>query len=149
MRKSVEDRFWDKAIPEPNSGCWLWNGAYKSNGYGAFGVERKTLTASRFAYELSVGPVPKGLNVLHRCDNPACVNPDHLYVGTLSQNLQDAYDRGRRSHVGERSPRAKLTEALVLEIRASKKSDMTWARELGLSKPTIQHARVGINWSHI
>lgn len=98
-----EERFWSKTIPEPNSGCWLWTAATTPRGYGVFhaGQGRGASRAHRIAYELTMGPVPDGLLVLHRCDNPSCVNPDHLYVGTHRDNADDREARSR-SQIGDR-----------------------------------------------
>lgn len=80
------DRFWDKVMPEPNSGCWLWMGALYFNGYGAFGVNRKTRRAHRIAYEALRGPIPAGLHLDHKCRVRSCVNPDHLEPVTQAEN---------------------------------------------------------------
>ena len=98
---NLQDRFLKKIIPEPNSGCWLWDGA-SSGGYGRIGIgsrsdgTRKSVLATKVSFELHKGTLPNGLQVLHICDTPSCVNPDHLYAGTRSQNMQDAWDRGRQ-----------------------------------------------------
>lgn len=74
----AQERFWRYAYPEPNSGCWLWDGAVDPNGYGRFSVESKARLAHKFYYEFLNGPVPEGLELDHKCRNPSCVNPDHL-----------------------------------------------------------------------
>lgn len=89
--------FWDWAIPEPNSGCWLWQGQTMPVGYGRYrpiGAPQKVL-AHRHAYTLAVGVIPDGLLVCHKCDNPSCINPDHLYCGTPQDNMNDKVRRGR------------------------------------------------------
>ena len=99
---TVIRRFEDKYIPEPMSGCWLWEGAMNARGYGVVGILHRTWIASRVSYVLHVGPLPtskasdrQGHCVLHNCDNPACVNPDHLRIGTMLDNIHDMIERGR------------------------------------------------------
>ena len=90
-RRPREERFWPKVEPEPNSGCWLWNGAVDKRGYGRLG---RTL-AHRISYEIAYGRPGRGLYVCHTCDVPGCVRPDHLFLGTQSDNIRDAATKGR------------------------------------------------------
>lgn len=99
--RPAEERFWEKVFPEPMSGCWLWDGHVNSRGYGLLPIgsrsdgSRSKVLAHRFSYVLHKGGIPDGLGVLHRCDNPYCVNPDHLFVGNQIVNMQDCKAKGR------------------------------------------------------
>lgn len=107
----------DLVQPEPNSGCWLWAGNY-TNGYGCFGYQKKHHRAHRLSWSLVNGEIPKGLWILHRCHNPWCVNPDHLYAGTPVQNTRDMLAAGREARQkGETSARSKLKEHQVKSAR--------------------------------
>jgi len=75
--------------------CWLWNASTDGNGYARFVINRKSVIASRFSYKSFVGEIPNGLFVLHKCDNPKCVNPEHLFTGTQTDNMQDMLKKGR------------------------------------------------------
>lgn len=89
----IENRFWTKV--DVRDGCWSWRAARNPKGYGVFSCEGRTVSAHRFSYELYNGPIPSGMVVRHKCDNPPCVNPDHLELGTQADNERDKINRGR------------------------------------------------------
>jgi len=114
----VAPRFWAKVAK--SDGCWLWTGARASNGYGSFRfADRPCATAAhRAAWELACGPIPHGMHVLHRCDNPPCVNPAHLFLGTHLENVRDREAKGRGNHDrqrnGLRTPDGRYARAAAL-----------------------------------
>jgi len=102
------------AYPEPNTGCWLWGGT-NLMAYGAMYFEGKQRYAHRVSYSLFKGPVPEGMSVLHKCDTPMCVNPDHLYLGTQQDNMKDKLVRGRNIY-GLQHHKRKLTPEAINDI---------------------------------
>lgn len=95
-------RFWSKA-KEANGYCWEWQANKDSDGYGMFRVQGVYTKASRVAYQIINGEIAEGIHVLHKCDNPACINPDHLFTGTHQDNMNDKMRKGRGRHLGRRS----------------------------------------------
>jgi len=139
--------FWQRV--ELGSGCWQWKGAISpTRGYGQFGVGGHQVAAHRASWMIHNGPIPADLFVLHRCDNPPCVNPAHLFLGTNQDNYDDRDAKDRVRH-GSRHPRAKLTEALVIELRASTESDEAWAKRMGMHPSVIRNARSGKRWKRV
>lgn len=124
--------------------CWEWIGHRNRKGYGITQAGGKQRLAHRVAYELTNGPIPYGRCVLHRCDNPACIRLDHLFLGTLADNNADMDAKGRR-----RSQEAKLTPDMVREIRASTLSGYKLAREYGVSETAIRAVRNGRLRKHV
>lgn len=127
--------------------CAEWLSTRNRLGYGTMKVAGKTKLAHRVSYERSVGSIPEGLCVLHRCDNPPCINPGHLFLGTRYDNTQDMISKGRmRKAHGESHTSAKLTLEQVLKIREDKRSGNVLAIEYGVNRSTINRARSGKNW---
>ena len=149
--RAAEDRFWEKVEKGDEDECWEWKAYRKHSGYGMFRLTDYDMHAHRAAYILEVGD-PGDLNVLHHCDNPPCVNPEHLYAGDQSDNNQDAYDRKRRDVTGENNARSKLTEGDVREIKNRLKTDETQAEiadEFGITQAHVSEIKLGKKWGHI
>lgn len=144
----VRERFW--SYVERTEGCWTWKLSTASNGYGRFSPDGEIqVNAHRFAWEITYGPISDGLEVCHRCDNPACVNPAHLFLGTHRENMLDMVQKGRHFRPGLEH-RAKLTREQVAEIRhryaTEKISQRQLARDYGVSKATIGHLLTYRTW---
>ena len=147
-KMTLNERFDAKWMPEPNSGCWLWI-AGMQGAYGWF-WNRSPELAHRVAWTFHRGDIPEGSHVLHRCDTPLCVNPDHLFLGTQVDNNRDREAKGRgRPLRGEKHGMAKLTEAQVREIRRSDETNPVLARRLGLSREHTWRVRRGANWKYL
>lgn len=135
--------------PEPNSGCWLWTEAVDSHGYGRVHLGRnKYMTAHRAAFLAFVGPIPERAFVCHRCDQPSCVNPDHLFLGDAIMNAGDR-NRKRRQARGSRIASSKLSEKNVREIRerhAAGERQVDLARAFGVVRQNIFHIVHSESW---
>lgn len=143
-------RFWAK-VKTCEEGCWEWQAAKSHAGYGVFSNKSGCKGAHRFSYLMNCGPIPDGLHVLHKCDNPSCVRPDHLEVGTPLKNMVDAAKRNRTTN-GERSSLAKLTADQVREImvlKSSGTSAKSIAKKYGVHWDTIHAIFRGNSWNHI
>jgi hypothetical protein len=149
-----EAHFWGMAKPVEN-GCWQWQHSLNNKGYGQFGVPgAKLVLAHRHAWELTNGPIPEGMKVLHNCpggDNPACINPAHLWLGSMLDNMQDAVAKQRMCR-GQKHPLHKLTEENVRSIRAFREAGETFrglAATFGVSPKMIEKIVHRRAWSHV
>ena len=130
--------------------CILHTGCVANSGYGLKSLNGKTMSAHRAAYIQSNGAIPEGMVIMHSCDNPLCVNPEHLIAGTQKENRMDCVTKGRHNAPkGENHYRAKLTAEVVREIRASSLTNTELAEVYGTSRRTISDARRGKTWRHI
>lgn len=148
--------FEEKYVRADHSECWVWNGATARKGYGSFqSAPGKKGQAHRFAYEVYVRPIPKNFMVLHFCDNPPCVNPYHLFLGTAADNTADMLEKGRAaggSLPGKLNPSAKLGEEDVKKVKEKLRkgqSQASVAREFGVHTSTIHLIAKGKKWKHI
>jgi hypothetical protein len=138
---SIEERFQKHTIPEPNSGCLLWTGSCDQKGYAQLRISEKQLKyASHVALELAGRPLPKGLLALHHCDNPYCVNADHLFAGTQKDNIADMMSKGRQDHSGlEIGRRIKFTKekevAFILYQQGKKPTEI--AKQFGVTASAV------------
>lgn len=151
--RPLDKRFWRFVEPEPNSGCWLWSGSCDSKGYGQLRLGHGRLVyATHISLELVGRQLSTGLFALHKCDNPPCVNPDHLFAGTQKDNSQDAKRKGRLNLSGlalGRQPTGyvprphlrKFTPEQIIEIRSSKRGAASTARHFGVFKCAITNIR--------
>lgn len=139
--------FWARVDKRDASECWPWLGKKTHNGYGRYLIASLKLQRShRISWLIHHGDLPAALQVCHRCDNRACVNPGHLFLAT---NAENHLDKARKDRVAGPYGRIRLTAEIVRQIRASRKPDREWAAELGVHPSTITAARVGDHWKHV
>lgn len=145
---SIKCRLMDAIEVDPDTDCWNWQGTRQWSGHGEIHYEGKTSRAHRVSYRAFKGEIPDGMAVCHSCDNPACINPDHLWLGSQAENLADMREKGRGTE-GQTHPNAKLTEAAVREIRASKETSHALGRKYGVSHSLIVNVRQRKAWRHV
>jgi hypothetical protein len=157
MSQIDRDRFWSKASPSP-SGCLEWYRAKTNHGYGAFQYKGQALKAHRVAYELHYGIDPAGKFVCHKCDNPCCIKPEHLFLGTALDNNNDMRAKGRDNFTGPTNPpvgedrhNSLLTEEEVIRIRiiGSAITQPELGKAFGVSRQTISAVLRRESWKHI
>lgn len=151
--KSSEELFWEKV--DRTGDCWIWLGYRNNDGYGRLTINNKQYWAHRISYEMAYGKIEdQSLEVCHSCDNSACVNPDHLHLGTHKENMEEAVLRNRftKRARGESHPNSKLTESDVRLIREeyNKGAGINYlARKFGVSKTPISQIVKGKTWRHV
>lgn len=151
-RRPVAERFWEKVDIGGHDECWPWTGSTNGKrGYGTFRTGDKRDYAHRFALELHTGVrLLPGEESLHRCDNPPCCNPSHLFKGTAADNIADMMKKGRhRARRGEGHRSAKLNEQIVRDVRKSTLSNTELAEIHGVRQNTISNIRTRKTWRHI
>ena len=147
---SAAERF--EAHVQRGPDCWIWTGYRTPKGYGLFSASGgRSVRAHRAAWEMAHGPIPDGLFVCHHCDNPSCVNPKHLFLGTTQENTRDRDRKGRQA-TGQRNGASRLDPATVLEIRRRASVGVPLkriARNMGIEPSTLRNAARRITWRSI
>lgn len=152
----ASSRFWNMVSrSEGTNECWLWTGAIRQAfGYGVFSIAKgRNVSTHRYSWELHHGPIPHGIEVLHRCDVTRCVNPNHLFLGTQKDNIQDAKAKGRlKAPKGIINGQSKLTEDEVRQIKALRRQRIplqTIATQFNISIALVSMIASGKRWPHI
>lgn len=148
--RPVTERFWKKVDKRGPNDCWPWT-AHTKSGYGELRIDGANVYAHRFSWELHNGPIPDGMFVCHSCDRKRCTNPNHLFIGTPQENIQDMLDKERQQR-GTRHWRSKLTPEDVRRIRALRETGMILediAAQIGVSRTTVWTIVKGKTWSHV
>lgn len=152
-RQKTEAKFWDKvALPEDRSDCWNWTAGTRS-GYGNLKINQVSLKAHRLSYALHYSVLPANLLVCHHCDNPLCVNPHHLFLGTDADNAKDKVSKGRQSRKGQKGTRngnAKINDEQLAEIRAriaAGETNVSIAKDYPIGHAMVSRIRKGRSYN--
>ena len=149
MRQLDLLRFWSKVCKaDGRNGCWQWTAGRDTRGYGVLKVDGVQSGAHRLSWELHRAPLQDGISVLHHCDTPACVRPDHLFLGTQGDNMADMVAKGRQVK-GAQHSHAKLTDDQARAILADGRIHRLIAAEYGLHRRTVDRIKRGELWRHL
>lgn len=146
-------RFWERVKVLGIDDCWEWTGATETFGYGRFYFCGRTQTAQRVSWQLTNGPIPVGMCALHKCDNPPCVNPNHLFLGSKTDNAADRQSKGRtRCAIGEAQGSSKLKTSEIEQIKRLRKTGLLQrdiAKRFNVSRSLVGMIVNGKRWSHL
>ena len=152
----IGDLFWNKVDKDGHGGCWVWIGSRKPRGYGHMKVAGKDYNAHRWSYEQANGPIPAGMEVMHKCDRPSCVNPKHLRLGTHAENMADCKAKDRHARGERLKGKAKLTDEQarhILRLKPLVRKAKGIAKELaaqhGVGVGAVHAIWRGSLWKHI
>jgi len=148
MGMSVEERFDVSHYICGDTGCWMWIGDKGGRGYGRIAVNHKRVPAHRYSYEQLNGTIPEGLQACHYCDVKLCVNPSHVFLGTLQDNMDDMKSKSRQA-LGERNCSAKLVSSDIRKIRSDNRMYKYIAPEFGVSVSNICCIKKRQTWRHV
>jgi hypothetical protein len=147
---SVKEYFDARIEMIPECGCWIWKLSTNEKGYGLVKIKRKLYKTHRLSWLIYRGEIPQGLCVLHTCDTPSCVNPNHLFLGTQQDNMKDCLTKKRfNPNRGEKVSSSKLTSKQVMEIRNSNDIQENLARKYNVSQANISIIKLRQGWRHI
>ncbi len=148
---SLRERLAAGSAYNSETGCIVWTRSRaRPQDYGQIWWEGRLQRTHRLAWMLQNGPIPSNMRVCHHCDNPPCINVNHLFLGTHADNMHDMYDKGRRrTLIGEDVPSAKLTTSLVKAIRADRRDYTGIAEAYGISRSTVRSIRRRLTWKHV
>lgn len=155
MKRPLVDRFWSKVDKKSDDECWIWTGAKTPKGYGLIGIGKDSdgiTYAHRLSFSMHHGEITIGMMVCHECDNPSCVNPKHLFIGTAKENTGDMMNKGRHRAgivLGENHGKSKLTADDVKAIRSLGISQLRIAKLYGVSQSCIASIMLRKTWSHV
>lgn len=149
--KTVQERFEERFLKGGGDACWEWMGGKTSDGYGMISIDGINQGAHRIAYQLYIGEIPYRFCVCHRCDNPSCVRPDHLFLGTNTDNMHDCVIKGRHSdQSGENNGYSILIDEdvrIILAMHANGARNVDLAKQFGVAPSTISNIVCGRNWT--
>lgn len=150
----IKKRFYSKVILPNDDGCMIWSAGKDSWGYGHLNINKSMAKAHRLSYELHYGEIPNGLLVLHKCDNPPCVAPEHLFLGTTLDNTKDCISKGRftKPRIGENNPVSKLNVEAIRDIRkrlSNGETQQSIAKFYKISHATIYYVKNNKTWAHV
>ena len=148
-RIPISEKIASKVAKIPEAGCWIWLGSITNHGYGTMTLGRKThIVAHRASYELKYGPIPEGMFALHHCDTKCCVNPDHIFLGTQQDNMDDKVCKNRQAN-GIKHGMSKLTEEQAKEAKFGNVKPTELAKKFNCSATMIRQIRSGLYWKHL
>lgn len=151
--RPLTERFWEKVDKGALDDCWMWKGSKDIRGYGVIRTNQKPYSAHCVCYELCHGSIPKGMFICHKCDNPGCVNPAHLWLGTPAENNRDRAVKERNNHVkGEDHPSTTLTESDIVTIRNLSENGVAQraiARQYGIHQSSVWGIVHRKTWQHV